>query len=208
MPVVCLQTRCKPTNARRSAAGTYEVDTVEFDGRVRTSEHPVVAAGSLGAKAGRGAWLGLPAQLPGLRVVGVGVTEAGVAEGSQAMLDLAAFLLACYKADVRGPLSVVNTDNVPGNGPKIAAFVAAAAAASLAADAREAMAFRAYLKDRVAFHSTMVDRITSQRAGSNGDVPRAEPLPKKALVIEDLAGVHCAGLGWAGLEGGGVSGLV
>jgi len=35
----------------------------------------------------------------------------------------------------------------------------------------------------------MVDRITSQRPGSNGLVPRAEPTPLKALVIEDLEGV-------------------
>ena len=32
----------------------------------------------------------------------------------------------------------------------------------------------------------MVDRITSERKGSNGLVPRAEPTPLKALVIEDL----------------------
>jgi hypothetical protein len=36
----------------------------------------------------------------------------------------------------------------------------------------------------VAFHNTMVDRITSQREGSHGMVPRAEPVPLKALVIE------------------------
>jgi hypothetical protein len=36
----------------------------------------------------------------------------------------------------------------------------------------------------------MVDRITAQRPGSDGDVPRAEPLPAKALVIEDLKGVR------------------
>jgi hypothetical protein len=46
-------------------------------------------------------------------------------------------------------------------------------------------AFLSWLEERVSFHTTMVDRITSQRAG-DPDVPRAEPLPKKALVIEDL----------------------
>jgi hypothetical protein len=160
---------------------------VEFDGRVVTTEHPVVAAGTVGTAEGRAAFLSLPSQLPNLRVVGVGVTEAGVAEGSQAMKDLAAFLYACYQADAPGPISVVNTDNVPGNGPKIAAFVANA---DVGASAQDGEAFKAYLAKRVVFHSTMVDRITSQRAGSNGDVPRAEPLPKKALVIEDLTGVR------------------
>ena len=38
---------------------------------------------------------------------------------------------------------------------------------------------------RVKFPNTMVDRITSHRRGAP-DVPRAEPLPAKALVIEDL----------------------
>lgn len=33
----------------------------------------------------------------------------------------------------------------------------------------------------------MVDRIVSQRPDSNGMVPRCEPIPKKALVIEDLS---------------------
>lgn len=46
-----------------------------------------------------------------------------------------------------------------------------------------------YLDEVVVCHNTMVDRITAQRPGSDGDVPRAEPLPAKALVIEDLKGV-------------------
>ena len=167
------------------------MDTVEFDGRVVTTEHAVVAAGTVGTAAGRQAFLGLPSALPRLRVVGVGVTEAGVAEGSQAMRDLAEFLLHCFRAGVAGPLSVVNTDNVPGNGPKIEGIVTGSKMmAALGCGADEEAKFRAYVAGRVVFHSTMVDRITSQRAGSNGDVPRAEPLPAKALVIEDLTGVR------------------
>ncbi|KAM3577219.1 hypothetical protein VYU27_000901 [Nannochloropsis oceanica] len=173
----------------RKATGTYEVDTVEFDGRVLTSTHSVVAAGTLGNAEGQAAWLSLPAQLPNLRVIGVGVTEAGLASGSVAMKDLARFLFACFKANVQGPLSVINTDNMPGNGPKIHTFVTdPAVLAELQQAEEEREAFLRYLQSKVVFHSTMVDRITSQRAG-NGDVPRAEPLPKKALVIEDLTGV-------------------
>lgn len=173
------------------AKGSYEVDTVEFDGRVATAEHAVVAAGTLGTAEGRRAFLGLPSALPKLRVIGVGVTEAGVAEGSQAMRDLAEFLLECCRADVKGPLSVINTDNVPGNGPKIEGIVTSGKMMeTLGVGADEEKGFRAYLAARVVFHTTMVDRITSQRPGSDGDVPRAEPLPAKALVIEDLKGVR------------------
>jgi mannitol-1-phosphate/altronate dehydrogenase len=46
--------------------------------------------------------------------------------------------------------------------------------------------FLTFLNEKVSFHNTMVDRITSQRDGSNGLIPRAEPVPAKALVIEDL----------------------
>ena len=173
----------------RKATGTYEVDTVEFDGRVLTSTHSVVAAGTLGNAKGQAAWLSLPGQLPNLRVIGVGVTEAGLASGSAAMKDLARFLFACFNANVQGPLSVINTDNMPGNGPMIHTFVTdPAILAELQQGEEEKEAFLKYLQTKVVFHSTMVDRITSQRIG-DGDVPRAEPLPKKALVIEDLTGV-------------------
>ena len=50
-----------------------------------------------------------------------------------------------------------------------------------------------WLGSHVVFHNTMVDRITSQRDGDS-EVPRAEPLPAKALVIEDLQQVLPAGL--------------
>ena len=35
------------------------------------------------------------------------------------MVDLAAFLIECYRARVKGPLVVINTDNMPSNGSKI-----------------------------------------------------------------------------------------
>ena len=46
--------------------------------------------------------------------------------------------------------------------------------------------FLDFLTTHVSFHNTMVDRITSARPNSNGLVPRAEPIPAKALVIQDL----------------------
>jgi hypothetical protein len=39
------------------------------------------------------------------------------------MVDLAEFLVRCFAAGVKGPLSVINTDNMPGNGAKIRAHV-------------------------------------------------------------------------------------
>lgn len=57
-----------------------------------------------------------------------------------------------------------------------------------AAGTSEATAFASYLDEKVVFHNTMVDRITSHREG-NALVPRTEPWPTKTLVIEDLRGV-------------------
>lgn len=181
----------------RRSKGSYEVDTVEFDGRTLTTSHPIIAAGTLGTAEGQKAWAALPAQLPHLRVIGVGVTEAGLAPGTAAMKDLCQFLYACFKADIQGPLSIINTDNVPGNGPKIRSFVTEPTQLSkvtaLPETSKEMEDFLSFLDNKVVFHSTMVDRITSQRVG-DGDVPRAEPLPTKALVIEDLGNVLPAAL--------------
>lgn len=44
--------------------------------------------------------------------------------------------------------------------------------------------FMNWLNSHVTFHNSMVDRITSFRE-NDANVPRAEPLPDKALVIED-----------------------
>lgn len=47
--------------------------------------------------------------------------------------------------------------------------------------------FLKWLKEGVTFHNTMVDCITAHRDGDT-IVPKTEPLPSKALVIEDLKG--------------------
>ncbi|CAM9993743.1 unnamed protein product, partial [Phaeothamnion confervicola] len=160
--------------------GSYEVDTVNFDGSVVTTRHSVAAVGTLGTPEGLKAFLALPARLPKLKIVGVGVTEAGVALGSDAMRALALFLAACGAAG-RGALSIINTDNVPGNGDAVRRFCLEA----LPADRPGA---RLYVAEMVTFHNTMVDRITAHRPG-DPLVPSAELLPPKALVIEDLEGV-------------------
>ena len=102
---------------------TYEVDCVSPDGSVNTTEERIAACGTLGDTAGRAAFMALPAKLPKLRLIGLGVTEAGIAHNGRSMLDLAEFLYQCMKADSvhkwQYKLAVINTDNVPSNGDKI-----------------------------------------------------------------------------------------
>ena len=75
---------------------TYEVDTVLADGSILTSHHPVAACGSL-SKA-HDAFMKLPAMLPKLRYIGLGVTEAGIVHNGPSMLALAEFLHGCFHA--------------------------------------------------------------------------------------------------------------
>ena len=121
----------------------------------------------------------------------MGVTEAGLSgPTSQSLIHLAAILkkislllaagsLTCPNPN--GKVCVINTDNVPGNGSVIRKYLL-----EIAKSGQSASSFDEFLRNKVAFHNTMVDRITSQRDGSNGMVPRCEPVPSKALVIEDL----------------------
>ena len=126
-----------------------------------------------------------------ISIIGVGVTEAGLSgPTSQSLIHLAAILkkislllstssLTCPNPN--GKVCVVNTDNVPGNGSVIRKYLL-----EIANSDQSATSFDEFLRNKVAFHNTMVDRITSQRDGSNGMVPRCEPVPSKALVIEDM----------------------
>jgi fructuronate reductase len=109
------------------------------------------------------------AAAPSLQLVTLAVTEkayavrAGAgdpAESSTTMELLAALLLARYHAGA-APLAVVSTDNFAGNGDRVASAIRAVAGGWLAAGTVE-QGFLAYLDDehRVAFPSTMIDRIT------------------------------------------------
>eukprot|EP00930_Biecheleria_cincta_P083632 TRINITY_DN73167_c0_g1_i1.p1 TRINITY_DN73167_c0_g1~~TRINITY_DN73167_c0_g1_i1.p1 ORF type:complete len:961 (-),score=156.45 TRINITY_DN73167_c0_g1_i1:112-2955(-) len=170
--------------ASRLPERTYEVDTVLQDGQVVTSYLPVAACGTLGKPDCRSAFMRLPEQLPNLRYVGLGLTEAGIEHNGRSILDLAEFLYACFVADGEGRamINVLNTDNVPFNGDAVRSHVCSC---DFTQNAENAQEFEAWLCKRVCFHNTMVDRITSHRE-SCPDIPCAEPLPAKALVIEDL----------------------
>jgi hypothetical protein len=182
-------------------ARTYEVDTVLATGEIETSRVPIHGAFSLGALDDRQAlfdWLrsyrfstndsngGIP------RVLGVGVTEAGLSgSDTPAMRDLYE-ILQCFcstyssrsssssSADSSGSrMSVINTDNVPMNGDVIKAHML-----HIAQQQRGDDRMVEFLSERVFFHNSMVDRITSHRP-NDALVPRAEPMPAKALVVLD-----------------------
>lgn len=81
-----------------------------------------------------------------------------------------------------GRICVINTDNVPSNGSVIKAHMIDLAKEIENQDMQD------FLENHVTFLNSMVDRITSQREGSSGMIPRCEPVPTKALVILDYNG--------------------
>jgi mannitol-1-phosphate/altronate dehydrogenase len=129
-----------------------------------------------------------------ISVLGVGVTEAGLAhQDTQAMKDLFAILSALQQQQSSSSSSsspklvVIDMDNVPNNGTKLQEYMLAHAAAAAADNNgnNDSDSMTTFLTTRVLFCNTMVDRITSSRPGSHGMVPQCEPLPLKALVIGD-----------------------
>ncbi|ETV82154.1 hypothetical protein, variant 1 [Aphanomyces astaci] len=166
----------------------YEVDTVERDGSVSTQEVQLAGVASLGVAAQKAAFFGRIPELTHLRYVGVGVTEAGIHPSSQAMKDLAAFLVALVEYFPDKCISVINTDNLAANGDLIRSIVLELVPPAL----------QPLVASHVTFHNSMVDRITASRP-SNSMVPYTEPLPPKALVIEDLTGQ--LPLAWGSIPG-------
>ncbi|EQC37806.1 hypothetical protein SDRG_04830 [Saprolegnia diclina VS20] len=171
-----------------AAGSTYEMDVIERDGHTTTHTVELAGVGTVGTPDGRAAFLELPYKLPYLRYIGVGVTEAGIQAGSPAMADLASFLATCSVALPHATLSVINTDNLPANGDTIQALVLGLCTLDVAA----------YIGAHVTFHNSMVDRITAGRP-SNSLVPYSEPLPPKALVLEDTT--LSLDASWAALPG-------
>lgn len=168
---------------------SYEVDTVHYDGRVETTEIPYWGAGTLGTPEGKqdvlnllaSKKLGTSASKPFL--VGIGVTEAGLSSAStKAMTDLYDILKCLCKRNAfqRNKICVINTDNVSQNGTLMQKYMNELASGD--------QVMETFCNQFVIFHNTMVDRITSQRPEAEM-IPRAEPTPSKALVIEDLESI-------------------
>jgi mannitol-1-phosphate/altronate dehydrogenase len=164
----------------RSTSRTYEVDTVQQSGEVSTETVKVASAGTLGTAEGRKAFLQLADTLPNLRYVGIGITEGGFRADNELFDLLAEFLEAACEAG-HTAISIIDTDNVPQNGRALYDLVSKAFK-------KQQREMPEPVAQRCAWHNTMVDRITSHRSG-DALVPRCEPQPAKALVIEDLKGV-------------------
>ncbi|POM63475.1 LOW QUALITY PROTEIN: Hypothetical protein PHPALM_21114, partial [Phytophthora palmivora] len=184
--VIVAQTRGTSfASACIKAQGKYEVDTIQKDGQVDTQVLELEAVGSLGQVEGRTTFLQLPSKLPKLKFIGFGVTESGIVQGGPAIVDLTELLYNCFQTLPDNVISVVNTDNLPKNGDTIKKLVLETEWKTQPSDLAP---FRAYVTSKVHFHNTMVDRLTSHRAGDSL-VPLTEPWPTKTLVIEDLQGV-------------------
>ena len=163
------------------ATGTYELDTVLDSGAVVTSTVPCYGAFTMGSADGTVALMDfLKTQPLQIKMIGVGVTEAGLANSQTQAMQALFRLLEYFRSHNfhTSELCVVNMDNVPGNGSTMLSHM-------LDLCGTDQIEMRSYLENRVVFCNTMVDRITSQRDGSDGLVPRCEPLPKKSLIILD-----------------------
>ena len=154
-----------------------------------------------------------------ISIIGVGVTEGGLSSSTnQCLLDLSDVLRACMLRIQEGTMTIINhkicvvcTDNVPMSGDLLLKHMLDIIKSgynnnnndnngnndndSVVQDAVEDTLFETFLKQKVSFLNTMVDRITSKRSSTSlsdhamkGVVPRTEPCPVKALVIEDLNG--------------------
>lgn len=162
---------------------SYEVDTVLSDGSVQTDTIACYGVYSLGTTETKEAVYQelLPSMKTTLSILGVGVTEAGMASSdTPVMKHLYQLLNKCrcqFHHSEEHKLCVIDMDNVPNNGQVLKHHMVQLA------EGDEEM--KQFLVHKVAFLDTMVDRITSQREGSNGMVPRCEPVPAKALVILD-----------------------
>lgn len=191
---------------RRSEAGasgtgtgnnTYEVDTVLSSGQVQTETIACSAVFSMGQDKESIYSVLFPAlSKDGIRMIGVGVTEGGMASpDTPAMRDLYELFVHMRRNNMMtmvhsNKICVVNTDNVPNNGDVLASHMRSLAVAANTCTGKNNSPdndMLQFFETHVAFLNSMVDRITSHREG-DPNVPRAEPVPAKALVILDEHG--------------------
>ena len=177
----------------------YKVDTVLASGDVITNKVACYGAFTLANAESRAATWDFVASLKhDVLIIGVGVTEAGLASPeSGAMKDLMELLRVLLSKRNKTNLDnnnknntkktekicVLDMDNVSDNGDVIMAHLRSIASKEIQNDNGDNQML-AFLNDSVVCLNTMVDRITSFRP-EDPNVPRAEPLPAKALVILD-----------------------
>jgi mannitol-1-phosphate/altronate dehydrogenase len=200
-PVALIQTRGNNFMQFMSDQSTpsFPVDTVLESGEISTDHIPCAAAFSLGSSGSKRAFYEELSNVHSVSIIGVGVTEAGLASPeTQAMEDLFELLVNVRRLmetkEIEEPrtsnkkVCILNTDNVPNNGAVLLSHM------KVLANLKDPSMI-VFLENRIAFLDTMVDRITSQRDESHGLIPRAEPIPEKALVIldehSDLPSIFC-----------------
>jgi hypothetical protein len=179
---------------------TYPLDTVLYSGSTETVFVKCFGAFSFGTLAHKDAvyqeLIHSSTVMKRCNILGVGVTEAGLASPeTPVMKDLFELLkVMCEKFNDKTweppttpnqKLCVINTDNVPQNGDVLRQHMMTMASAD---NNNNNTMIMDYLVHHVAFLNTMVDRITSEREGSKGMIPRCEPIPAKALVLCDPHG--------------------
>jgi mannitol-1-phosphate/altronate dehydrogenase len=154
-----------------SSSCSYESDTVDRSGALTTVTVRNIAAAFSGSGPGASDYERfLSQQNAQIELIAVGVTEAGLAEKSPAMTLLARSLETLLQTRPQQRLSVIDLDNVSGNGDKIMQLMFSHFATS--------PAILAQLASSVTFHNSVVDRITAARP-DNSLIPRGEPIPHK-----------------------------
>ena len=176
---------------------------------------PVSLISTLSTIEGFDLLLSTPNMTTPITTIGVGLTEAGVSLDSPAMRALLVLLMQCHVTQPAALISIIGTDNVPNLGDTLQSIItrlstldslspttcppdfgyvqssrgcAASTEASSASSASSIpLSFAAFLKANVTFHNTMVDRIVAARPAPNpfNQTPSCEPIPFKALCIED-----------------------
>jgi len=169
----------------RSKESSYQVDTVQVSGDITTQNVLCFGGFTLGSADGQNAtWEFVNSLSHSVQIIGMGVTEAGLASANtpamKSLMDLLK-VLATKRRDAGNKICIIDMDNVPNNGDTIRSHL-------LNAAKREDDSIRLFIENFTVCLNTMVDRITSARPGSDGMVPRGEPLPAKALVILDPDG--------------------
>lgn len=168
-------------------SNSFEVDTVLPTGEVETSEVPCYGVFSFGTELSKKAVYDvLLPSMKEIHLLGIGVTEGGLAShNTRTMIDLYELLTQFREMLESGnwilgnqrKICVIDTDNVQSNGSVLRKHMLTLA--------EDNLGMQNFIKEKMVFLNSMVDRITSERNGSDGLVPRTEPIPEKAIVILD-----------------------
>jgi mannitol-1-phosphate/altronate dehydrogenase len=178
--------------SNQNDAFSYPIETVLPSGEIITDTVSCCAAFTVGTSEGRTITHDFIRSLSlDVKIIGVGVTEAGLASANtSAMQNLFELIQVIFYKSIesqRDNLKVVilNTDNVLNNGNVIHSHLKTLAGVNTGTSEQKDLL--AFINRNVLCLNTMVDRITSARP-DDPMVPRAEPMPRKALVILDPNG--------------------